>query len=143
MVLQLQTELAVREATIDGTLLTTPEQVSAYLDDIKHLAQEVFVSISLNSKNRAIKRNLIGIGTVSSCLVAAREVFRPAILDGASAIILSHNHPSGDPTPSAEDLKITKQLVRAGEVMGIRVLDHLVIGDTALSLRESGLCKFN
>jgi DNA repair protein RadC len=145
MVLQLKAELAVRvrETAVDGaSLLTNPDQVSTYLEDIKELAQEVFVVISLNAKNRAIKKHLISIGIVSSSLVHPRETFRPAILDGASSIILAHNHPSGDPTPSSEDIKITRQLIAAGEIMGIKVLDHIVIGNTALSLRETGLCHF-
>jgi DNA repair protein RadC len=74
--------------------------------------------------------------------VHPRECFRPLILDGASSVILAHNHPSGDPTPSSEDIRITRQLIDAGEVIGIKVLDHVVIGETALSLRETGLCQF-
>jgi DNA repair protein RadC len=142
MVLQLKTELAVKEAAYDGTLLTTPEQVEAFLSDIKHAAQECFIVIALNAKNRVIEKHLVSLGTVSSALVHPRECFRPLIQSGASSCILAHNHPSSDPTPSAEDIKITKQLIGAGEIMGIKVLDHVVIGSTALSLRETGLCQF-
>ena len=141
MILKLETTMAVRE-TMDGTMLTTPDAVEGFLKDLRDLAQEAFVIITLNAKNKVIQRHLVSIGTVISALVHPRECFRPAILDGASAIILSHNHPSGDPTPSAEDLKITRQLISAGEIMGIKVLDHVVIGDTALSLRETALCRF-
>jgi DNA repair protein RadC len=143
MVLQLKTELAVKEAAYDGTLLTTPEQVEAYLSELKEAAQECFIVIALNAKNRVIEKHLVSIGTVNSALVHPRECFRPVILDGASAIILAHNHPSGDPTPSAEDIKITKQLIGAGEILGLKILDHVIIADTALSLREAGLCCFN
>jgi len=142
MIMRLETELAVKEADFDGTMLTTPEQVEAYLSDIKSLAQEVFVVITMNTKNRVIQKHLVSIGTVSSALVHPRECYRTAILDGASALILAHNHPSGDPTPSSEDIKITRQLIQAGEVVGIKVLDHVIVGDTALSLREAGLCVF-
>jgi DNA repair protein RadC len=124
-------------------MLVTPEHVESYLCDIKALAQEVFVVITLNAKNRVIQKHLVSIGTVNSALVHPRECYRTAILDGASALILAHNHPSGDPTPSSEDIKITRQLISAGEVMGIKVLDHVIIGNTALSLREAGLCCFN
>lgn len=142
MVLQLQTELAVKEAAYDGTLLTSPEHVEAYLSELKSAAQEAFLVIALNAKNRVINKHLISLGTVSSALVHPREVFRPLIQSGASYTILAHNHPSGDPTPSSEDIKITRQLISAGEIMGIKVLDHIVIGDRAVSLRETGLCHF-
>jgi DNA repair protein RadC len=142
MILRLETDLCVREEAIDGTLLTTPEAVERFLADMKPLAQEAFVVISLNTKNHIIKRHLISLGTVNSSLVHPRECFRPLIMDGASATILAHNHPSGDPTPSAEDIKVTRQLISAGEIVGIKVLDHVVIGNTALSLREAGLCQF-
>jgi DNA repair protein RadC len=142
MVLQLQTELAVREAAIDGTLLTTPDQVERYLTELKAASQECFIVIALNAKNKVIEKHLVSLGTVSSALVHPRECFRPLIQSAASSCILAHNHPSGDPTPSSEDIKITRQLISAGEIMGIKVLDHIVIGDTALSLREAGLCRF-
>ena len=142
MIIELKTEMAVRES-IEGTMLVTPDAVEGFLKDLKELAQEVFVIVSLNSKNRAIQRHLVSIGTVNSTLVHPREVFRPAILDGASAVIVGHNHPSGDQTPSAEDIKITKQLVGAGEIVGIKVLDHIIIGNKALSLREAGLVSFS
>jgi DNA repair protein RadC len=142
MVLQLKTELAVREAAYDGTILTSPQQVEAYLSELKSAAQECFVVIALNAKNRVIEKHLVSLGTVSSALVHPRECFRPLIQSGASTTILVHNHPSGDCTPSSEDIKITRQLISAGEIMGIKVMDHVVIGDTALSLREAGLCHF-
>jgi DNA repair protein RadC len=143
MVLQLQTELAVKEAAYDGTVLTSPQQVEAYLSELKSAAQECFVVIALNAKNRVIEKCLVSIGTVSSALVHPRECFRPLIQNAASSCILAHNHPSGDCTPSSEDIKITRQLISAGEIMGIKVLDHIIIGDTALSLRAAGLCRFN
>jgi len=143
MVIELKTALAVREAAFDGTLLVTPDQVGQYLADIKSAAQECFIVIALNAKNRVIEKHLVSLGTVSSALVHPRECFRPLILSGASSCILAHNHPSGDSTPSAEDIKITRQLISAGEIVGIKILDHVVIGDRALSLREAGLCHFS
>ncbi|VGO18791.1 hypothetical protein SCARR_00844 [Pontiella sulfatireligans] len=142
MVLQLQTDLMLKEAAFDGTVLTSPVQVERFLSEIKNAAQECFIVIALNAKNRVIEKHLVSLGTVSSALVHPREVFRPLIQSGASFTILAHNHPSGISTPSAEDIKITRQLISAGEIMGIKVLDHIVIGDTALSLREAGLCHF-
>ncbi len=142
MALELRTQMAVREKNAEGPLLSTPDAVERYLADIRDLQNEIFVVISLNAKNRVIDRHLISIGTVSSSLVHPRETFRVLINDSASSCILAHNHPSGDPTPSADDIKITKQLISAGEIIGIKVLDHILIGSSALSLRESGLVKF-
>jgi DNA repair protein RadC len=142
MVLELRTELAVREQSESGPKLTSPEEVASFLREMKHMAQEAFVVIGLNAKNRVINKHLVSIGTVSSALVHPRECFRPVLLDCASSVILAHNHPSGEPTPSAEDIKITRQLVSAGEVLGIGVLDHVIIGNDHLSLREAGLVKF-
>ena len=86
----------------------------------------------------------MSLGTVNSTLVHPREVFRPAVTDGAASIIVSHCHPSGDPSPSAEDIRITRKLIEAGKIVEIPILDHLIVGDgPPLSLRESGLVEFN
>jgi len=143
MVIELKTDLAVRETNINGTKLVTSTQVETFLSDIRDLAQEVFVVVSLNAQNQVIQRHLVSIGTVSSALVHPRECFRPAILDGASFVVLGHNHPSGNPSPSSEDIKITRQLIHAGHHIGITVLDHVIIGNQSLSMREAGLCEFN
>lgn len=142
MVLTLKTELAVREKTEYGPKLSKPVDVAEYLSEMKHMAQEAFVVIGLSAKGAVINKHLVSIGTVSSALVAAREVFRPLILDAASSVILAHNHPSGDCCPSAEDIKITKQLVSAGELIGIKVLDHVIVASDYISLKEAGLVKF-
>ena len=123
----------------------TPGEAAALLADTANLAQEVFTVITLNAKYRPIDRHLVSLGLVDASLVHPREVFAPAILDRAAAIIISHNHPSGDPTPSAEDLRITRQLIEAGRILDIQVLDHVVIGrgETPFSsLREAGLVSF-
>ena len=106
--------------------------------------------LALNVKHNLINRHMISLGLVDSCPAAPREVFRPIIGDGASCVILLHNHPYGDPAPSVEDIKLTKQLVDAGKILGIPVLDHIIIGRSTspgdagyLSLRESGLCVFD
>ena len=146
----MKTTLAVREQST-GPLITTPEQCAKFLEHAENLAQEAFIVLTLNTKNRALGTHLISIGTLNSSLVHPREVFRVAIMDNANTMILAHNHPSGDPTPSAEDIKITRQLVGAGEVMGIKVLDHVILGSgnpnetntPYLSLREAGLVKFD
>lgn len=142
MVLQLQTELAVKEAAIDGTLITSPQHVENCMGELKNAVQECFCILAMNAKQKLIDKHIVSLGTLTSALVHPREVFRCLIMSNAASVILVHNHPSGDPTPSAEDIKITKQLIGAGEIIGIKVLDHVVIGDTALSLREAELCRF-
>lgn len=102
---------------------------------------EVFWVLALNTQHQIIREPIIiTIGTLDASLVHPREVFRPAILLGAASIILCHNHPSGEPTPSAEDKVVTKQLMEAGAIIGIPVLDHIVVGHGRyVSFVESGL----
>jgi DNA repair protein RadC len=100
--------------------------------------QEQFHIVTLNTKNSVIDSHRITIGTLDASLVHPREVFRPAIKDSASSIILAHNHPSGDPTPSQEDYAVTKRLEQAGELVGIQILDHIVMGKHGLvSIKEA------
>ena len=99
--------------------------------------QEEFHIVTLDTKNQVIDTHQISVGTLDASLVHPREVFRAAIKDAASSILLLHNHPSGDPTPSREDLRVTKRLEACGETLGIRVLDHIVIGAKGgVSIRE-------
>lgn len=91
--------------------------------------RESFVILMLNSKNRVIGINQVSVGSLNSSLVHPREVLKPLILHNAAAAILAHNHPSGDPVPSAEDLALTKRLRTIGEVVSIKILDHIVVGD--------------
>ena len=91
--------------------------------------REEFVVLLLDAKNKLLGFHVVSVGSLTSSVVHPREVYKVAILGNAAAIILLHNHPSGDPTPSAEDLHITNRLRQVGDVLGIRVLDHVVIGD--------------
>ena len=101
--------------------------------------QEHFVAILLDGRNRVIRESQISQGTLTASLVHPREVFRPAIRSAAAALVLVHNHPSGDPEPSAEDLSVTHRLVEAGEIVGIRVVDHVVVADRGFySFQEHG-----
>jgi DNA repair protein RadC len=101
--------------------------------------QEEFHIVTLDTKNQVIDTHPITVGTLDASLVHPREVFRPAIKDAAASVILVHNHPSGDATPSAEDFAVTRRLESAGELLGIKVLDHIVLGSgSATSIRESG-----
>ena len=100
---------------------------------------ECLVALLLNTRRRVKGHHLVSIGTMDTLLVHAREVFRVAIVSSASAIVLMHNHPSGDPTPSEADIKVTRDLIRAGQLLKIEVLDHVVMGaNRHCSLRELG-----
>ena len=105
------------------------------------LDREHFWTVLLDGKNRVTGLNLVSIGTLTAALVHPREVFKPAIAGTAAAVILVHNHPSGEATPSAEDLALTKRLCEVGELIGIRVLDHIVLGDggSFRSMAEEGV----
>lgn len=101
-------------------------------------AREEFHIVTLNTKNCVLRTHQISIGTLDASLVHPREVFRPAIRDAAASILLVHNHPSGDPTPSKEDLAVTRRLEDVGKTLGIDVLDHIVVSSGgAISLRET------
>jgi DNA repair protein RadC len=103
--------------------------------------REHFVAVLLSSRNTVIGIETISIGSLNASIVHPREVFKPAIIHSASAIALGHNHPSGDPTPSEEDIAITKRIKEAGMLIGIEVVDHVVVaGTTYVSLREKRLC---
>ena len=127
---------AGRELTHAGT----PESVwLAVLPDIAGLQKEEFRVLVVNSKNRILKKSVISIGTVSETIVHPREVFREAIKEGGSAIIITHNHPSGILTPSNEDIKTTERISEAGRIIGIPMLDHVIVTDNAYySMKEGG-----
>ncbi|HMP76577.1 MAG TPA: JAB domain-containing protein [Kiritimatiellia bacterium] len=128
-----------------GCVCRTPADVHRLLADTASLAQEAFTVITLSRKYNVLDRHLVTLGILDASLVHPREIFRTAILDGAAAIAISHNHPSGDPTPSPEDIRLTRQLVEAGKILDIEVLDHVIIGRGErpfLSLREAGLVGF-
>ena len=103
--------------------------------------RELFVIALLTIRYRVLGLHTVSVGCLSSSLVHPREVFKPAILAGSSALLLAHNHPSGDPEPSAEDLALTRRLAAAGTILGIEVLDHVVLGEQGrfVSLRARGL----
>lgn len=102
-------------------------------------SKEYFVSLHLNSKNQLIREVLVSIGSLSTSVVHPREVFSPAVRDSTAALIFLHNHPSGDPSPSREDWDCTQRLCRAGKILGIRVLDHVILGhDDYFSFADAG-----
>jgi len=117
-----------------------PSDVMCLLEIPVSEKREHFYAILLDSANVVMRKALIHIGTLTMSIVGPREIFREAVREGASSIIVAHNHPSGDPTPSPEDIEVTKQLVQAGKMLDIPVLDHVIIGHgTYRSLSEMGL----
>ena len=146
--LSLLGELAVRydvatrpEGPEDPPSINCPEDVRKLLGpEMSGLAQEQLRVLLLNTRNQVVGQRIIYQGNVSSAIVRNAEVFRPAVIEAVPSIIISHNHPSTDPTPSPEDAAITRELVQAGKLLGIELLDHVVIGgDRFVSLKERGL----
>jgi len=121
--------------------IKNPESVvKAIRASIKDKAKEHFKLILLNPRNKIIGISTISIGTLNASLVHPREVFKDAIVHSAASVVLAHNHPSGDPEPSEDDLKITKKLVESGKILGIEVLDHIIITKNGFkSFKEEGL----
>ncbi len=118
----------------------TPLDIWEELKDTRSKTKEYFVVFYLDVRNYVIKKEIISIGTLNASLVHPREVFEPAVHNLAAQIILSHNHPSGDPSPSEEDIKLTKQLIEAGKILGIEIIDHVIITkDNYQSLKEKGV----
>jgi DNA repair protein RadC len=114
--------------------------VKAIRASIKDKAKEHFKLILLNPRNKIMGISTISVGTLNASLVHPREVFKDAITHSAASVVLAHNHPSGDPEPSEDDLSITKRLAEAGKILGIEVLDHIIIGKNGFfSFREKGL----
>ncbi len=121
------------------TICTPSDFAEHFMSDMKILHQEHFVVLYLNSKNQVIHQQTIFIGSLNKSLVHPREVFREAIRRSAASLICLHNHPSGNSTPSAEDIATTKRLAECGKILGIPVLYHLIIGDEQyVSLLEEG-----
>lgn len=122
------------------TIIKSPGDVMDFLEpELRFKKQEHFVVILLDAKNQVIFKKTVFIGSLNACLVHPREIFRLALLKSAAAIIVAHNHPSGDPTPSGEDVRVTDRLTEVGKQIGIDVLDHLIIGDGRYySFKEQG-----
>jgi DNA repair protein RadC len=121
------------------TKFTSPAQVFEIFRDLAHEPKEHFLALHLDGKNRIICFERVSVGSLNQSIVHPREVFKGALLSSAAVIILIHNHPSGDPTPSREDIEVTRRLKDGGELLGIKVLDHIIIGDRYLSFTEMGL----
>ena len=133
----------VREGTrqeYGKRISSSQDVVELVAPDLNKYDREVFLSLLLNTKNMPIGVEEVSIGCLNSSIIHPRELFKSAVLASASSLILIHNHPSGDPEPSREDLELTKRLVKAGDLMGIKILDHVIIaGESFISLLDRGL----
>lgn len=124
---------------VTGTRITRPEDVIPLVSEWRDKKQEYFISLTLNGAGEVIERRIVTVGILNQSLVHPREVFADAITDRAASVILVHNHPSGTLDPSVQDLGITRQLVEAGSILGIRVLDHIIVTKRGyVSLKELG-----
>ena len=123
---------------LQGKPIITAKDVFEYCSPkLSNLDREQFIILHLDAKNRIIKDDVVSIGALTGTIAHPREVFKSAIKESAHSVILVHNHPSGDPTPSDEDLKMTERLFEAGEILGIKVLDHVIVGkEEWYSLKE-------
>jgi DNA repair protein RadC len=120
--------------------ISQPCDAVGLLADIKDRRKEHFVAIFLNALNQVICREEVSVGSLNASLVHPREVFMPAVGSAAASVILGHNHPSGDVSPSREYIELTRRMVQAGEIMGIEVLDHIIVGaERFLSMKEANL----
>ncbi|WP_054956381.1 RadC family protein [Paenibacillus dakarensis] len=126
---------------MEPVIIRSPGDAAELLSEqLRYLQKEHFVCLFLNTKNHVIAQETLSMGSLNASIVHPREVFRAAIKCSSASLVCAHNHPSGDPTPSPEDISLTSRLVEAGNIVGIEVLDHLIIGDGAfVSLKERGL----
>jgi DNA repair protein RadC len=133
----------IKESTVRFALYTIRSPEDAQTLAMAHIAdedREVFLVMMLNTKNQVVGLHRAHVGSLNASIVHPREVMKCAILNNAASIIVGHQHPSGDPTPSREDIEVTKRLAEAGKIIGIEVLDHVIVTHTGkhVSLKEKG-----
>ena len=135
--------LIVREEITDymsrGTRYTAPSQIFNTFSFLQRETKEYFIALHLDGKNRILCIDMVSVGSLNQSIVHPRDTLKNSLLSSAAAIILVHNHPTGDPAPSSEDIAITKRLREAGDIIGIKILDHIIIGETYFSFTEKGL----
>jgi DNA repair protein RadC len=118
---------------------TSIDAANLLFAELRDLKREVFKGIYLDAKNKVLREETIFTGSLDMNVIHPREIFKIAIAESAAGIIIAHNHPSGDPSPSKEDIELTLRLKEAGKIIGIDILDHLIIGDWWISLKEEGM----
>jgi DNA repair protein RadC len=135
----------IQEKSLARPGIRTSEDIISYIKpELRDLKKEIFKLIILNSKNKVLKTSTISEGTLTQSLVHPREVLKEAIIESAASVIFVHNHPSGEPKPSSYDIKLTKELIKAFDLVGIKVLDHIIIGDNDYySFFDNGIIEDN
>lgn len=140
--LEIGRRLSKEEIRSGDTFRCSEDVFRHYHSTMRDVKKENFLAILLDSKNKVIREVDVSTGSLTASIVHPRELFNPAIKESAAAMLLIHNHPSGDPTPSREDIELTKRLKDAGDLLGIKVIDHIIIGDGHhVSLAEMGYMK--
>jgi DNA repair protein RadC len=138
--LELGCRLATTPREVSGSISNPRQAADLFMEELRYKKKEYFKILLLNTKNHVISREEISVGSLSASIVHPREIFNMPLRKSAASVILFHNHPSGDPSPSQEDLEVTRRLVDAGNILGISVRDHIIIGDGCFfSFREKGL----
>ena len=139
-VLELSKRISKQRNPRDVKITSANAVANIYMEDLRHLKQECFKVIYLDTKNKIINDENISLGSLNASIVHPREVFKNAVKKSANSIIIMHNHPSGDPAPSREDIEITRRIRKSGELLGITLLDHIIIGDHRyISFKEEKL----
>lgn len=138
--LELGCRLATAPRDAAGSITTPGQAANLFMEELRYKKKEFFKILLLNTKGHVISREEISVGSLNASIVHPREIFNIPLRKSAAAVILVHNHPSGDPAPSREDIEVTRRLVDAGHLLGISVRDHIIIGDGCFySFREKGL----
>jgi DNA repair protein RadC len=127
----------IKEPGVKPQAIGSPEDLDRFIEPLKHYSEEHFVSFHLDGKNQVIGYHIVSHGTLTASLVHPREVFKAALLANSNGLIVAHNHPAGSLTPSPEDVEVTKQLIKAGNILGVKIVDHIIVSSNgSQSLRE-------
>lgn len=132
-----------KKYSIESATIRSPQDASDIFKTVfqtESMTKEHLLLASLDTKNKVTALHVVHMGSINASIVHPREVFQLAILDNAASIMIAHNHPSGDSSPSQEDVQVTKRIKEAGKIIGIELLDHIVLGDHFTSLKEKGYC---
>ncbi|WP_425449484.1 RadC family protein [Dethiothermospora halolimnae] len=135
----ISTRIAKENTDIKDSIKSPKDIAELLKEEMRYLKKEEFRIVLLDTKNKVIDIKTISVGSLNASIVHPREVFKEAILKSSASIILVHNHPSGNPSPSKEDINITERLIKSGDLIGIKVLDHVIIGNSYTSLKEEGI----